>query len=125
MAEVINKMKVFEDYIVKQYCCIANGCGKFYTTKLNLKRHILISHVAKDRFQCPDCEKCFSSKQNLTEHSYLHSGQKPYECRYCGQKFRHISSLSVHYKYHRLEGDDDLGVEEKEVIPQYKSKKNI
>ena len=97
-------MKVQEEiqeFRVIRYGCMHDGCGKEYTTKVNLKRHILISHAKSKRFICQRCDRSFASKQNLVEHSYLHSGDKPYECALCKERFRHISSLSLHYKFHR------------------------
>jgi hypothetical protein len=38
----------------------------------------------------------FSSKQNLMEHTYLHSGQKPFRCSACPESFRQASQLSLH-----------------------------
>ena len=94
-------MKVIQEFIVNRYCCMHDRCGKEYTTKVNLKRHMVISHVQTRKFTCDRCERCFASRQNLIEHSYLHSGEKPYECVHCKEKFRHVSSLSLHYKFHR------------------------
>lgn len=94
-------MKVIQEFTVFRYCCMHNGCGKEYTTKVNLKRHMIISHVQMRRFTCERCDRSFASKQNLVEHSYLHSGEKPYECVHCNERFRHVSSLSLHYKFHR------------------------
>jgi uncharacterized Zn-finger protein len=91
----------FQEFRVFRYCCMHNDCGKEYSTKVNLKRHILISHVKSKRFTCERCDRSFASKQNLVEHSYMHSGEKPYECVFCKERFRHISSLSLHYKFHR------------------------
>ncbi|OMJ78438.1 hypothetical protein SteCoe_21763 [Stentor coeruleus] len=106
-------MKTFEDYIITQYCCMANECGRTYTTKLNLKRHILVSHVKSEKFKCDQCQKCFASKQNLTEHKYLHSGEKPYSCSICKELFRHISSLSLHYKRHQYDQIEQKGISSK------------
>lgn len=97
-------MKVQEDiqeFRIFRYCCMNNNCGKEYTTKVNLKRHILVAHAKSKRFTCEECDRSFASKQNLTEHIYLHSGDKPYECVVCRERFRHFSSLSLHSKYHR------------------------
>lgn len=95
-------MSVVAELVIKRFCCMENGCGKEYSTKLNLKRHILTNHLKVKTFPCQACHKIFASKQSLKEHGYLHSGAKPYKCHLCLKTFRHVSSLCVHLKYHRI-----------------------
>ena len=98
------------EFIIRRFCCMHSNCGKEYSTKLNLKRHLLTNHLKVKTFPCSVCSKVFSSKQSLKEHGYLHSGAKPYTCHLCLQNFRHISSLCVHLKYHKV------GLIEEEVL---------
>jgi hypothetical protein len=53
-------------------------------------------------FKCRYCERNLSSRQNLKEHLYTHTGERPYECPEpgCGQTFRQGSLLSIHKKIH-------------------------
>jgi uncharacterized Zn-finger protein len=53
-------------------------------------------------FKCKYCFKNLSSRQNLREHMYIHTEEKPYICTEvgCGQKFRQGSLLSLHKKIH-------------------------
>jgi uncharacterized Zn-finger protein len=88
------------EFKILQFCCMYNSCGKGYSTKLNLKRHILSKHSAINRFTCSFCQKAFASKQNMTEHSYTHSGFKPYKCLTCNKVFRYASTYSVHKRIH-------------------------
>ena len=55
------------------------------------------------KFQCLQCFKILSSKQNFKEHSYIHTGEKPFCCPEpgCHERFRQGSQLSVHRKMHR------------------------
>jgi hypothetical protein len=39
--------------------------------------------------------------QNLREHDSMHKGEKPYECNFCGVRYRYCSQLSNHKKIHR------------------------
>lgn len=63
----------------------------------------LISVPLLGKFQCPYCLKTLSSKQNFKEHSYIHTGEKPFKCTEpgCNESFRQGSQLSVHRKMHR------------------------
>ena len=50
------------------------------------------------QFKCPECEKVFRFKQNLSRHINLHTGAKPFICEYCARQFRDASALVVHVK---------------------------
>ena len=53
-------------------------------------------------FKCTFCLKNLSSRQNLREHLYTHTGERPYVCNEpgCGQSFRQGSLLSIHKRIH-------------------------
>lgn len=53
-------------------------------------------------FKCKYCFKNLSSRQNLREHTYIHTGERPFICTEvgCGQRFRQGSLLSIHKKIH-------------------------
>ena len=54
------------------------------------------------KFICSFCGKVLSSKQNLKEHEFTHTGELPYVCKYpgCGMRFRQGSVLSSHKRIH-------------------------
>lgn len=56
----------------------------------------------KSKLQCKYCFKDLSSRQNLREHMYIHTGEKPYICNEpgCNQTFRQGSLLSIHRRIH-------------------------
>lgn len=82
------------------FCCMENECGKTFITKFNLKRHVTSVHLKSKNFKCDYCCKTFSSKQNLDEHVFIHTGEKPYVCSTCQIAFRQISQLSLHKRDH-------------------------
>ena len=57
---------------------------------------------SKRKFKCKYCFRDLSSGQNLKEHLFIHTGEKPYTCTEpnCGQSFRQGSLLSIHRKVH-------------------------
>jgi uncharacterized Zn-finger protein len=88
----------------KTFVCGFKNCGKQYSTKYSLQRHFFIKHKKSKRFTCRVCKKILSSNQNLKEHSYTHSDEKPLVCSYpgCSKLFRQSSQLSAHKKIHLL-----------------------
>ena len=87
----------------KLYVCPYEGCGKAYSAQVNLKRHVECIHLRLKNFCCHFCNKQLSSKQNFREHLYIHTGEKPFECKICGEIFRQGSQLSQHKKVHALQ----------------------
>lgn len=85
------------------YLCRYKDCGKLYSTKYSLQRHYSIRHSKSKRFTCKQCKKILSSNQNLTEHMYTHSNEKPLSCTFpgCSKVFRQSSQLSNHKKVHK------------------------
>lgn len=86
----------------EKFICPHDSCGKSYVNNTILKRHIQAVHDLQKRFQCSVCGKCLSSQQNLKEHGYIHTGEKPYVCQYPGCNFasRQGTHLSAHKKIH-------------------------
>ncbi|CAG9327296.1 unnamed protein product [Blepharisma stoltei] len=86
----------------QRFICRVAGCNKDYCNQFNLKRHYESQHMGVKRFRCKICKKYLSSKQNLKEHRFMHTGAKPYACPYegCMECFRQGSQLSLHKKVH-------------------------
>lgn len=85
------------------YTCTALGCDKMYVNSAILRRHVQAFHSNSNKFQCKTCGKALASRQNLKEHSYIHSGEKPYACNQpgCVMSFRQGTHLSSHKKVHQ------------------------
>jgi Zinc finger, C2H2 type len=83
------------------YTCSYQSCGKAYVSSTILKRHVQAFHSSEKKFQCGYCGKCLASQQNLKEHFYIHTGEKPYVCPVpgCLASFRQGTHLSAHKKF--------------------------
>lgn len=105
-------------------------CGKLFSQKGNIIRHMLSIHVKqkrficgftgcgkgyykKDMFQyhmkmhlgikdvfCSICGKGFVSNGVLRVHQRVHSGERPYQCDYCQKNYAHHTDLKRHRVSH-------------------------
>ena len=47
-------------------------------------------------FQCQDCGTSFRQRQQLVSHSRVHTGELPYSCPKCHQRFKYVASRNSH-----------------------------
>lgn len=82
-----------EKFEIPQYIC--DKCGKIFSSKRNLKQHILI-HGGELRFKCIFCPYRGLHAGLLKIHIRTHTRDYNYKCWKCPAKFHTKSNLSKH-----------------------------
>jgi len=77
-------------------------CDKTYRSVSGLRKHIRFTHRSERKHVCETCGKAFSQKTSLTQHRYVHTGEKPYACEIfgCWKRFSSQSSRIAHIRSH-------------------------
>ncbi|KAH3806356.1 hypothetical protein DPMN_134675 [Dreissena polymorpha] len=78
---------------IKPFPC--EQCGKKFSTKDDLNRHVR-REVAAKQFTCSICNATLREKIDLQAHLATHNGEKNFACDMCEKRYRHRSSLSKH-----------------------------
>ncbi|XP_061713738.1 zinc finger protein 454-like [Cydia pomonella] len=60
-------------------------CGRGLKTRDTLKKHLLLHR--NDKFPCQLCSKTFQTLEYLRVHMRIHTKEKRFECRFCGERF--------------------------------------
>ena len=77
-------------------------CGKMFSGTKRLDKHIKSAHTSmEDRpLKCTTCGKGFFEKHLLEDHYNVHTGAKPYKCKYCPSAFASKGTHAMHQKGH-------------------------
>ena len=78
-------------------------CGEMFGARV-MPRHIQSKHTDNDhkRFKCELCGKGFSTGQRLKEHTNIHTGERPFMCKYCGASFANNGNCRMHERMMHL-----------------------
>lgn len=72
-------------------------CHKRFTRKQNLISHEMI-HKDMRPYICPKCNRAFRRKHDMRRHEKLHMHKKPFACSKCGRSFSRADALLRHEK---------------------------
>ncbi len=76
-----------------------HNCGKFYSKKSNLDKH-LSTHAGVKPFRCDQCSENFNSLNEKKKHlKKFHSDKEIFKCD-CGKEFEFKSGLKIHQRVH-------------------------
>ncbi|XP_030611168.1 zinc finger protein 260-like [Archocentrus centrarchus] len=84
-------------------------CGKRFRYKWSLQRH-MTGHSGKMSSSSFANKKCFTVRQTADLQIKVHTGEKPYGCSLCGQRFRDQYNLKRHMRIHTGEKPFGCGV---------------
>ncbi|KAI6239687.1 Zinc finger protein 1 [Aphelenchoides fujianensis] len=55
-----------------------------------------VGNQLERKFKCQRCPKSFKYRHHLQEHTRIHTGERPFSCRFCMKRFSHSGSYSSH-----------------------------
>ncbi|KAI9104761.1 hypothetical protein DFS34DRAFT_576028 [Phlyctochytrium arcticum] len=98
---------VSEDHIGSgqhEYVCNWEGCernGKPFNQRQKVMRHIQ-THTGDKPYQCTVCNQRFSESGIMTQHMRTHTGERPYKCPEpaCQRQFAIPGALTIHIRKH-------------------------
>ena len=92
-------MKHIESHTKKIFSCII--CGINYNCRKSYNRHISIKHT-DNKIECNNCGRKYSRKEHLKRHlcGSIPIKMKNFSCRYCGRRFHRKDVLKKHEKIH-------------------------
>ena len=74
-------------------------CGKFFKTSKLFSVHLYQQHPSSpDKFQCPQCNKKFHHRFQLTKHKNVVHSNSIFQCQQCTLAYKSKKALKYHLK---------------------------
>ncbi|XP_076038526.1 uncharacterized protein LOC143023793 [Oratosquilla oratoria] len=74
-------------------------CEKVFHSPGKLKQHTY-AHTGERPFQCQHCDKAFSSRFKLVRHELIHTSDRQHKCPLCDRSFHRKDHLKNHIQIH-------------------------
>ncbi|XP_078109396.1 uncharacterized protein LOC144519831 [Sander vitreus] len=71
-------------------------CLMVFASKEELKRHLSITHLEKEFYECDLCKRVFTSLKECEHHVQLHRCRLDVVCKVCGRNFSSPKALAHH-----------------------------
>ena len=96
-----NKIEVNEDIV-----CREAGCGKYFLSEYNLRKHIRTVHTDCRPFPCvwPGCDSAFKTREGLNCHLASHRNERNFQCDVegCEKRFNTRQEVHQHKRSHGI-----------------------
>ncbi|XP_041372584.1 gastrula zinc finger protein XlCGF7.1-like [Gigantopelta aegis] len=103
-SRVLYSKQELDQHVREAYSSISmipcSQCDKLFTDKDHLKEHTFV-HTKLKPFSCSQCEKSFARLHSLQQHESLHSTEKSHHCQKCNAYFHKQADLQKHMRSHR------------------------
>ncbi|XP_013096493.2 uncharacterized protein LOC106079820 isoform X12 [Biomphalaria glabrata] len=74
-------------------------CLKMFRSKQQLAQHSLV-HTGVRKHICSFCDRAFKQLSHLQQHVRIHTDERKYVCQCCDRAFRQQSHLNQHFRIH-------------------------